>query len=164
MTDTPLAELTPGSQFDGFTIDKQIGEGGVRLIDFGLAHHLDLPDHIYESFQEPKGTPAYLAPEQFFGVRDEPRSDIFSIGTMLYEMATSKLPFPDARSALDVVSRIKRAPLNPREYNPELSEAFAELVLGSTAYKVLTTIKCPIFVAQEPAAKGARRRRRMFLA
>lgn len=104
-------------------------DGGIRLIDFGLAHHLDLPDHIYECFQDPKGTPAYIAPEQFFGVRDEPRSDIFSIGTMLYEMTTSKLPFLDAHSALDVVNRIKRAPRNPRDYNPELSEAFADLVL-----------------------------------
>lgn len=104
-------------------------DGEVRIIDFGLANHLDLPDLIYESFQEPKGSPAYIAPEQFFGVRDEPRSDIFSIGTMLYEMTTSKLPFIDAHSALDVVNRIKRAPRNPRDYNPELSEAFADLVL-----------------------------------
>ena len=57
-------------------------DGDVRLIDFGLANHLDLPDIIYESFQEPKGSPAYIAPEQFFGVRDEPRSDLFSIGTL----------------------------------------------------------------------------------
>lgn len=104
-------------------------DGDIRLIDFGLAHHLDFPDHIYECFQDPKGTPAYIAPEQFFGVRDEPRSDIFSIGTMLYEMTTSKLPFPDAHSALDVVNRIKRAPRSPREYNAALSSAFSDLVL-----------------------------------
>lgn len=104
-------------------------EGEVRLIDFGLANHLDLPDLIYESFQEPKGTPAYIAPEQFFGVRDEPRSDLFSIGTMLYEMTTSELPFPDARSELGVISRIKRAPVSPRQYRPELSRDFATLVL-----------------------------------
>jgi len=104
-------------------------DGGIRLIDFGLAHHLDLPDHIYECFQDPKGTPAYIAPEQFFGIRDELRSDIFSIGTMLYEMTTSKLPFLDAHSALDVVNRIKRQPRNPRDYNPDLSEGFANLIL-----------------------------------
>ena len=104
-------------------------DGEVRLIDFGLANHLDLPDHIYESFQEPKGTPAYIAPEQFYGVRDEPRSDLYSIGTMLYEMTTSKLPFPDAHSVLDVISRIRRVPVSPRQYRPELSEAFATLVL-----------------------------------
>lgn len=104
-------------------------DGDVRLIDFGLANHLDLPDIIYESFQEPKGSPAYIAPEQFFGVRDEPRSDLFSIGTMLYEMTTSKLPFPDAHTELGVINRIKGAAVSPRQYRPELSESFAELVL-----------------------------------
>lgn len=103
--------------------------GEIRLIDFGLANHLDLADHIYESFQEPKGTPAYIAPEQFFGVRDEPRSDIFSIGTMLFEMTTSRLPFADAHNVLEVISRIKRRPVSPRVYRPELSEAFASVVM-----------------------------------
>lgn len=103
--------------------------GEVKIIDFGLANHLDLPDLIYESFQEPKGTPAYIAPEQFYGVRDEPRSDLYSIGTLLYEMTTSKLPFPDAHSVLDVINRIKRAPVSPKKYRPELSEEFANLVL-----------------------------------
>ena len=103
--------------------------GEIRIIDFGLANHLDLPDMIYESFQEPKGTPAYIAPEQFFGVRDEPRSDLFSIGTMLYEMTTSKLPFPDAHSELGVINRIKGAVISPRQYRPELSQGFANLVM-----------------------------------
>jgi nucleotide-binding universal stress UspA family protein len=104
-------------------------QGEVRLIDFGLANHLDLPDHIYESFQEPKGTPAYIAPEQFFGVRDEPRSDLFSVGAMLFEMTTSRLPYPDAQSALDVVNRIRRTPVSPRTYRPELSLAFERIVM-----------------------------------
>ncbi len=104
-------------------------DGEVRLIDFGLANHLDQADHIAESFQEPKGTPAYIAPEQFYGVRDEPRSDLFSIGTLLYEMTTSKLPFLDAHSVLDVINRIRRQPVSPRKYRPELSEEFATLVL-----------------------------------
>lgn len=103
-------------------------DGEVRIIDFGLANHLDLPDLIYESFQEPKGTPAYIAPEQFFGVRDEPRSDLFSIGTMLYEMTTSKLPFPDAHSVFGVIDRIRGGVVSPRHYRPELSEDFATLV------------------------------------
>ena len=72
--------------------------GEVRLVDFGLANHLDLPDQIFESFRDPKGTPAYIAPEQFLGVRDEPRSDLFSVGVMLFEMTTGKLPFPDAQA------------------------------------------------------------------
>jgi serine/threonine protein kinase len=104
-------------------------DGEVRIIDFGLANHLDLPDFIYESFKEPKGSPAYIAPEQFFGVRDEPRSDVYSIGTMLYEMTTAKLPFPDANSMLEVINRIKGGVLSPRQFMPALSESFATLVL-----------------------------------
>ncbi|BAU47060.1 serine/threonine protein kinase [Sulfurifustis variabilis] len=105
----------------------------VRLIDFGLANHLDLPDLIHESFREPKGTPAYIAPEQFIGIRDEPRSDIFSVGTMLFEMTTGKLPFPDAQTPLDVIRRIKRAPCSPCRLNPALSSRFEALVLRCLA-------------------------------
>lgn len=103
--------------------------GDVRIIDFGLATHLDLPDLILESFHEPKGTPAYIAPEQFLGVRDEPRSDIFSIGTLLFEMTTSRLPFLEAHSERDVINRIKREPVSPRVYRPELSSGFESVVM-----------------------------------
>ncbi len=103
--------------------------GDVHLIDFGLANHLDLPDLILESFHEPKGTPAYIAPEQFLGVRDEARSDIFSIGTLLFEMTTSRLPFLEAHSERDVINRIKREPVSPRVYRPELSSAFETIVM-----------------------------------
>lgn len=104
-------------------------DGEVRIIDFGLANHLDLPDLILESFHEPKGTPAYIAPEQFLGVRDEPRSDIFSIGTLLFEMTTSRLPFLEAHSELDVINRIKREPVSPRVYRPELSDGFESVIM-----------------------------------
>ncbi len=103
-------------------------EGEVRLIDFGLANHLDLPDLIYESFREPKGTPVYIAPEQFMGVRDEPRSDLFSVGVMLFELATGKLPYPDAAGVFDVINRIKRKPISPRHYKPELSREFERII------------------------------------
>jgi len=103
--------------------------GDVRIIDFGLANHLDLPDLIFESFSEPKGTPSYIAPEQFFGVRDEFRSDLYSIGTMLYELTTMKLPYPDVSSQEGVINRIKSEIVSPRKYRPELSEGFSNLVM-----------------------------------
>jgi serine/threonine protein kinase len=103
-------------------------EREIRLIDFGLANHLDLPDLIFESFREPKGSPAYIAPEQFIGVRDEPRSDLFSVGVMLFELSTGHLPFLDAASERDVVERINSVPLSPCHYRPELSAAFEQLV------------------------------------
>lgn len=103
-------------------------DGEVRLIDFGLANHLDLPDLIHESFYEPKGTPVYIAPEQFIGVRDDVRSDIFSLGVMLFEMTTNKLPFGEGNTPLDVISRIKKDFVLPKEYNPSLSETFNYVV------------------------------------
>jgi serine/threonine protein kinase len=103
-------------------------EGEVRLIDFGLANHLDLPDLIYESFREPKGTPVYIAPEQFMGVRDEPRSDLFSVGVMLFELATGKLPYSDAAGVFGVINRIRRKPISPRHYRPELSREFERII------------------------------------
>lgn len=144
--------------------------GEVRLIDFGLANHLDLPDFIYESFQEPKGTPAYIAPEQFYGVRNEPRSDIFSIGTILFEMTTSKLPFPEAQNVLNVISRIKRRPVSPRVYRPELSEAFAAVVMTclenlpdrryasmEALYEALEQLEAQAHALPAPAPRASRR-------
>jgi serine/threonine protein kinase len=103
-------------------------EHEVRLIDFGLANHLDLPDLIFESFRGPKGTPAYIAPEQFIGIRNEPRSDLYSVGVMLFELATGKLPFGETNSEADVVQRINSRPSSPRHYRPELSVAFEQIV------------------------------------
>jgi len=104
-------------------------DGEVRLIDFGLANHIDLPDLIYESFHDPKGTPTYIAPEQFIGVRDEPRSDIFSLGVMLFEMTTGKIPFAEGYTELDVINRIKRNITLPSQYKDNLSQTF-DFVVG----------------------------------
>jgi len=100
----------------------------IRLIDFGLANHLDLPDLIFESFREPKGTPAYIAPEQFVGVRDEPRSDLFSVGVMLFELATGELPYREQTTVLGVMNRINSRPESPRRYLPSLSKDFEAIV------------------------------------
>ncbi|MDH5179950.1 MAG: bifunctional serine/threonine-protein kinase/universal stress protein [Gammaproteobacteria bacterium] len=100
----------------------------IRLIDFGLANCLDLPDIIHESFYEPKGTPCYIAPEQFIGVRDDFRSDIFSLGVMLFEMTTNHLPFGEGNTAFDVINRIKKDIVLPKKYNPNLSETFNYVV------------------------------------
>lgn len=103
--------------------------GEVRLVDFGLAKHLDLPDLIYDSFHEPKGTPDYIAPEQFIGIRDDVRSDVYSFGTLLFELTTGKLPFPESSSRRDVQSRLSKSALSPRHYNPSLSRHLERVVL-----------------------------------
>ncbi len=58
--------------------------GEAVLIDFGLSHHNQLPDLLQEEFRLPYGTAPYMAPERLLGARDDPRSDLFSLGVLLY--------------------------------------------------------------------------------
>ena len=67
--------------------------GEVVLIDFGLSHHNQLPDLLQEEFRLPYGTAPYMAPERLLGVRDDPRSDLFSLGVLLYFFTTGVRPF-----------------------------------------------------------------------
>lgn len=63
-------------------------EGGVKVLDFGLAHIFG------GSSMQAGGTPAYMAPEQWSGDTVDPRTDVYSLGVMLFEMLTGELPFP----------------------------------------------------------------------
>ncbi len=57
-------------------------DGAAVLIDYGLAHHEQLPDLMAEEFRLPYGTAPYMAPEQVLCIRNDPRSDIFALGAM----------------------------------------------------------------------------------
>ncbi len=76
--------------------------GEVVLIDFGLAWHARFPDLIEEERRFTAGSAPYLSPEQLLGVRGDPRSDVFSLGVILYELATGELPFgmPNTKGGL----------------------------------------------------------------
>ena len=65
------------------------------LIDYGLAHHRELPDLMQEEFRLPYGTAPYMAPEQVMGIRSDPRSDLFALGALMYFFATGTRPFGD---------------------------------------------------------------------
>ena len=73
---------------ENILIDDQ---GNVSLIDFGLAHHARYPDLLAEEMRKGIGSAPYIAPEQVLGIRNDYRSDIFSIGVILYEMLTGEL-------------------------------------------------------------------------
>lgn len=105
-------------------------DGSAALVDFGLARHLDLPDVVAEEVAEPMGSPAYVAPEQLLGVRDEPRSDLFALGVILYELATGRLPFGVPTSDRGLRRRLYRDPIPPRRLRPELPPWFQEIDLA----------------------------------
>ena len=93
-------------------LERESGE--LVLVDFGLSHHLQLPDLMEEEFRLPYGTAPYMAPEQVMGVRDNPRSDIFALGALMYFFATGTRPFGDPQTLPDLKRRIWRDPAPPR--------------------------------------------------
>jgi nucleotide-binding universal stress UspA family protein len=105
------------------------GSGEAVLLDFGLSRHLDLPDLPGEELGGPIGTGAYIAPEQVLGRRNDPRSDLFALGVMLYFFATGERPFGEPRAVGQWRKRLTRAPLPLRRRQPALPPWLQEVVL-----------------------------------
>ena len=99
------------------------------LIDFGLSRHDQLPDLIQEESDGPVGTGAYVAPEQVLGDRSDPRSDLFSLGVILYFLATGERPFGEPQRADNWRRRLWRDPVPPRARNPAVPPWLQEIIL-----------------------------------
>jgi len=104
-------------------------DGRVVLVDFGLSHHEDVPDLMADLFHVPVGTSPYLAPELIFGIRNDPRSDLFSLGVLLYTLATGVRPFGFPRHPNALRRRLWRPPVPPCDRRPDLPPWFQEIVL-----------------------------------
>ena len=99
------------------------------LVDFGLAHHAHFPDLVEEEFHKPVGTSAYISPEQVVGNRNDPRSDLFALGVILYQLCTGHLPFGEPTSLNGFRRRLYLDPVPPRCWAPELPEWMQEIIL-----------------------------------
>jgi serine/threonine protein kinase len=112
-------------------------DGRVKLMDFGMAR---LASH--DTGASPLlGTPAYWCPEQILGKPQDSRSDLFSLGVVLYEMVTGKRPF-DADSLQGICGRVlSSTPLPASQSNPSLPTAFDGVI-----------VRC---LAKDPAARYA---------
>ncbi len=104
-------------------------DGHAVLLDFGLSCHAHYPDFLAEELRKAVGSPAWIAPEQVVGVRGDPRSDIFAIGVMLYELATGELPFGNPQTTGGLRQRLWMDPKPPRRLRDDLPEWFQEVVL-----------------------------------
>src|SRR5690606_21922212 len=79
------------------------------------------------------GTPAYMSPEQCQGLQAEPRSDIYSLGVVLYEIATGYLPF-DANTPSEAIHKhVSAKPIPPREVRRDLPVRLEEIILRCLA-------------------------------
>jgi eukaryotic-like serine/threonine-protein kinase len=103
--------------------------GEAVLIDFGLAHHGHLPDLLAEELRFPVGNWVYMSPEQILGVRCDPRSDIYALGGILYELATGRLPFGHPASVSELRRRLYRDPVPPRAVAPATPAWLQEVIL-----------------------------------
>lgn len=104
-------------------------DGSAVLLDFGLSCNALYPDLLAEQLRKAVGSPAWIAPEQVVGVRGDPRSDIFAIGVMLYELATGRLPFGTPQTAGGLRQRLWVDPTPPRKLRPDLPEWLQEVIL-----------------------------------
>ena len=113
-------DLKPGN----IMIDK---DGNARIMDFGIARSLEAKGTTGEGVTV--GTPEYMSPEQVEGKEVDCRSDIYSLGIILYEMVTGRVPF-EADTALAVGYKHKHeAPVSPKAINPQVPDDLVRLIL-----------------------------------
>jgi nucleotide-binding universal stress UspA family protein len=103
--------------------------GEAAFIDFGLSRHLQLPDLLEAEFQVPMGTGPYISPEQLLRNRTDRRSDIFSLGVLLYHFATKVRPFGYPHSRHQLRKRLWRDPVPPRKLRPDIPPWLQEIIL-----------------------------------
>ncbi len=104
-------------------------DGTVVMIDFGLSHHDHLPDLLDEAFPWPMGTGPYMSPEQVQVVRDDPRSDLFALGVMLYHFTTGQRPFGAPGSVRGLRRRLVQRPVPPRTLRSDCPPWLQEVIL-----------------------------------
>ena len=113
-------DLKPGN----IMIDK---EGNAKIMDFGIARSLRGKDITAEGVMI--GTPEYISPEQVESKEVDQRSDIYSLGVILYEMVTGRVPF-EGETPLSVVMKHKKdVPPNPTNFNAQVSEDLSRVIL-----------------------------------
>ena len=103
--------------------------GEAVLLDFGLARHAHYPDLLAEETRRPMGSAPYISPEQVMGERGDPRSDVFALGVVLYELATGRLPFGAPSTFAGLRQRLFRDPSPPRALLPAVPPWLQEIVL-----------------------------------
>ncbi len=105
----------------------------IKLVDFGLARLCGVRDLLAEDFDNPHGTPDYAAPEQLAGMRDDHRSDLYSLALVLYELLTAEFPFKRSRRLKEVRKRAHSEPVPLRRHNADLPAWLEAIIMTALA-------------------------------
>jgi len=104
-------------------------DGSIRIMDFGIARAQNSRRLTFVGFTPAMGTPDYMAPEQVRGSRGDARTDIYSLGAILYEMATGETPFGGDSAYVIMNARVSGDPMAPRKVNQKLTPVLEEIIL-----------------------------------
>jgi serine/threonine-protein kinase len=139
------------------------GQGHARLADFGIAQAADAISLTQTGTV--LGTAQYMAPEQARGRGTTPVSDIYSLGIVLYELATGKPPFDGGPPLAIALRQVEEAPRLPRELNPNLPPQLEAVILKAlakapadrfqSAAELAEALAATLQPAREPTARVA---------
>ena len=102
-----------------------------KIIDFGVARELSAPPDP-EDFETIRGTAAYISPDELRSPHEVcEASDLYSLGVMLYELATGERPFSNRPVPEILQAHLSEAPARPGSHNPEINPALEEVILKS---------------------------------
>jgi serine/threonine protein kinase len=104
------------------------GDDNIKLIDFGIALKSDARRLTFAKLSQVMGTPDYISPEQVKGKRGDGRSDVYSMGIILYEMLTGKVPFSGPNPFATMNDRVLNNPVPPRAVNSDVSPELQEIL------------------------------------
>ena len=104
-------------------------QGNVKILDFGIALDEAARRLTWTGFSATIGTPTYMAPEQINGRRGDARTDIYSLGTMLFEMVTGELPFSDSNMHTLMRAKTTESPFAPSHFSPDIDPGLEEVIL-----------------------------------
>jgi serine/threonine-protein kinase len=156
-----------------------VGDDGIKIIDFGIALDESARRLTWAGLSSTLGTPDYMAPEQIGGRRGDARTDVYAVGTLLYEMLTGNLPYANTNPHALMRAKTNEEPRPPSYHLPSIDPAVEAIILRAiarsprdryqTAAELLADLRDPAAAALRPpdasgaVNRGARRGARRWL-
>jgi serine/threonine protein kinase len=106
-----------------------VGEHGLKILDFGIAMDDSARRLTWTGLSSTLGTPDYMAPEQIGGRRGDARTDVYAVGTLLYEMLTGELPFSNPNPQALMRAKTNDDPKPPGYYLPNIDPGLEVVIM-----------------------------------